>query len=350
MNGCSSPNTLTEYSYDYAHTPQPSPPSHPPQQPSSIPMPLAVPVLGHVAHHQQHVFFAPPHPAPPLYNIDAYCDYLYHVGYLQGQFSDVNLTVPRLQKTYALHSLIISRSPEIYRRLTQNPHSIELDLDISPEALHTILGHLYKPLSHHDLCYFASEKPRVCAELLDAAEQLGLDQLLDRTLHIVAQSLSQSSVYYWITAMHSFNDKHRRWVESLDHHLVQYLTIGLATQLEAFSTTVKMSGGAYIGGIHAYGYMPSKTPPTRGMMDLAHVYAVLPLDYLKRCLEHVDLPVQDAIQRYHFAKQVLTIRENLGKHGLSVVLRVDGEANLLIVKKAKKIGKWDPSQYDVRSK
>ncbi|KAG0163667.1 hypothetical protein DFQ30_011200, partial [Apophysomyces sp. BC1015] len=262
----------------------------------------------------------------------------------------VTLTVPRLQKTYALHALIISRSPEIYRRLVQNPHTIELDLDVSLEALHTVIGHLYRPLSHHDLCYLASEKPRICVELLDASEQLGLEQLVERVLHIVAQSLTQSSVHYWITATHTFNNKHRRWTEALEHHLVQYLTIGLATQLEAFSTTVKMSGGACIGRIQAFGYMPSKTPPTRGMMALAHVYAVLPLDYLKRCLEHTDLPVQDAIQRYHFAKQVLTLRESHGKHGLSAVLRVDGEANLLIVKKAKKVGKWDPSHYHLENK
>ncbi|KAI8391410.1 uncharacterized protein BYT42DRAFT_193540 [Radiomyces spectabilis] len=340
--------------YDGVHTPRASPP-HPP-----MPIPMPMPMMGQVPHHQQAFFTG--HPPPPphfqtVYNTEqgpqAYCDYTYHIGFMQGYFSDINVVIPGLSKPYALHSLNLSRSPVLRRRLAQlDPHQprlLELDLPVSAETLHTVIGYLYKPLTQHEVFYLVSEKPRLCVELLEATEELELDGLLDMLLHALGQSLNQSSIHYWITQMHPFRDKQRRWVEAMEQRIIHFLTVGLSVQLDATPSTIRMTGNINIGHHSADGYMPSKRPLARALMDLADIYAALPVTYLKRCLEHEELPVQDTIHRYCFAKEVLAQRaQKYGKSGVSVILRFEhGQSKILVVRKAVLApGRWDPSKYD----
>ncbi|KAI9016450.1 hypothetical protein CLU79DRAFT_763972 [Phycomyces nitens] len=316
-----------------------------------LPIPMPMPILGQIPHHQQ-TFFPPMVPiGTPIFsdhNMQDYCDYLYHVGFLQGQFSDIHIVFPTLQKSYALHSLVLSRSPAFFRRLSQ-PHgkSLEIDLDLSSEAIYTVLSHLYRPLSYGDVCFTVNENPRVALELLEATEELEMEGLSDMLMHSINQHLNQISVYHWIRLLRSFSGSQKRWIETLQHHLVQYLTHRLVNQLEAFPIGAKMTGGICIGQNEAFGYMPTKTPPLRGMVELARAYSLLPESYMKLCLEHEDLPVQDMIQRFHFAKQVLMFREQRGKQNITAVMRFDQNPCVLIVKKVgRKPGRWDLSQYD----
>ncbi|CAO3622983.1 unnamed protein product [Cunninghamella blakesleeana] len=333
----------------YQHT---SSPSMPHQTIQPMQMPIPVPIMNHHLprqQQQQQQFFINQN-SGVAYNdtgSQAYCNYLYHVGFLQGHFSDVTISIPSISKTFALHSLIVSRSPYLYRRLLDlqqqqdEDESSFIELDYGPaliESFHTIFTHLYRPLSRQDIAYFANEKPQVCLELIDIAEYLEIP-LKDMLVHaILSQGFNENSALLWsmhlkqyiiIDSTTSFKKKAtsssnnnntnsgnvdqqylKPWVRSIDEHLLQYLTRGLSTKLEAFTTSVKMSGGFTIGKHQAHGYMASKTLPLRGMTELAKIYAKLPWCYLKRCLENPDLPVQDSIQRYLFSKKVFQLRSS----------------------------------------
>lgn len=254
-------------------------------------------------------------------------------------FSDITVRVPALQKSYALHSLIISRSPNLYRRLMNRSHHhvIELDLRVSSDAVNTIIGHLYQPLSHNDLCFFVNENPQLCAELLIAAQELELEKLQHQILHVLAQNLTQNTVFYWMAALRSMPQQ--PWTEAVDKHIVHYLTQGLPTQLGAFAAKeTSLSFGPCNPSI-------KQCQAVQGISELVRVYANLPLEYFKRCLEHENL-VHDTVQRYNFAKQVLQFREQTGKRGLAVVMHFQAEDNVgirIVRKQAYRAGRWDPS-------
>lgn len=244
----------------------------------------------------------------------------------------------------------------LYRRLVgRQPHQtmLEIDLRVSPEAFHTIVGHLYRPLSQQDISFLTNEKPQVCLELLEAAQELELEKLQNQILHVLGQNLNQNSVFYWMAAViHAV--PHRRWVDVLDQHVLQYLVSVLPAQLGAFETDHDSEGDPSVClGLRERPACSSLVKRNgQGATELAHIYASLPLQYLKRCLEHREL-VRDSIQRYRFAKQVLHFREQKGRRGLSVVLRFtgdnDGGSGIMIVRKqAYKAGRWDPSAEERR--
>ncbi|KAG5457156.1 MAG: hypothetical protein BJ554DRAFT_2904 [Olpidium bornovanus] len=87
----------------------------------------------------------------------AVCDHLYHTGFLNGLFSDVTVNVPNLVgggKAYNLHSLILARSPYLYRLLLESPTQSEITLafdndQITEDGLAISIGHLYAGYSQH---------------------------------------------------------------------------------------------------------------------------------------------------------------------------------------------------------
>ena len=254
--------------------------------------------------------------------------------------------MPALQKSYALHSLILTRSSTLYRQLlglSMHQHPvIELDINASHETVHTILGHLYRPLAQHDLFFIVNEKPQMCLELLDAAHDLELDSLQSQLIHTLYRSFNQNNILYWLSA-HIAHP--RPYSDLLDQQIVRYLTAGLPRQLEGSPTSTydrndEVKFGSCVHLLSTDGWHDA-------MDDWARLYAELPLDYLKRCLEHRELMVRDSVERYKFAKRVLYFREKLGKRGLAVLLQFsssDANSGILVVKKqAPKYGRWRPA-------
>ncbi|KAI7857227.1 hypothetical protein BDC45DRAFT_533133 [Circinella umbellata] len=340
---------------------------------------------------------------PSLYNSpnatpdQNYCDYLYHVGFLQGLFSDITVNVPAVQKSFALHSLILTRSPILYRRLVnlgvhhhhqQHPLIMDLDIAASPETIHTIIGHLYRPLTQQDLFFIVNEKPQICFELLDATQELELEALQNHILHVLGMSLNQNNVFYWISSLLSTSQHYlssstsqqqrkRLWTDLLDQQIVHYLTFGLPKQLikkqssssstssppprvtapiSSFTDELSSSSLQDVNFGTCVQVVDPSTTIEQGegeecfddIMDAwARVYAELPLKYLKRCLEHKDLMVKSSIERYKFAKRTLYFRSQLGKNGLTVLLqfsRVNNSGILVVKKQSVKFGRWDPLQ------
>lgn len=200
----------------------------------------------------------------------------------------------------------------------QSP-SLELDLYVLQETFNIIIGHLSRQITHQEIMFYATEKPQIAIELLEASEELGLDQLLEPILVALNQNLNhQKTAMIYVNAMEPYQpleeEEPRRWVELLEEDVVSFMVKGLSAQLDAFSTHVKVSGDFLIGQIRACGYMPSRTPPKHGLTDLARAYAALPQHLMIRCLEHPQLPVQDAIQRSIFAKMVLAMVDSMNQH------------------------------------
>lgn len=230
--------------------------------------------------------------------------------------------VPTLQRSFTINSRILSRSPVLHQRIIEdqsNISTLELDLYVVPETFHLIMGHLSCPLAPHDILFYAREKPQIAIELLEASEELGLDQLLDAIFLALKQNLNQlKTAMIYVASMEPYqpleSEDPRRWVELLEEEVVSFMVKKLPIQLDAFSTNVKVTGDVMIGQISARGYMPSRTPPKHGLNDLAHAYAALPQHLMIRCLEHPDLRAQDAIQRSYFAKSVLSIVSNMNQH------------------------------------
>lgn len=371
-------NYMNGNEYQQHSTPPPPPPLQPHQQQMPIPMP--VPMINHHLihpHHQPPNFFHPPPPPPPpqpMYPADQatgqYMDYAsnggYHpsMGYMQQGYypADITVYVPTLQKTYALNTNVLSRSPVLYQRIMEEQsNTLELDLYVLPETFHTVINHLTRPLTPQDILFLANEKPQIAIELLEASEELGLEPLLDALLLALNQNLhSQKIAMTYINAMDPYQpleeEEPRRWVEALEEDVVSFMVKGLSTHLEAFSTSVKVSGNVVIGQVNACGYMPSRTPPMRGFMDLARAYSALPQHLMIRCLEHPALPVQDAIQRNLFARKVLTIvtsnntfHQRPNEHQLIAVMKFDkGMETIAVVRETGlKKGCWDPKLYDL---
>ncbi|ORZ00387.1 hypothetical protein BCR43DRAFT_139603 [Syncephalastrum racemosum] len=319
--------------YHYKSSPKSSSPAH---IPLTMPVP-GLPPAHHYHHHHHHhhhpehqtlfqslppamthPLLPPPPPPPPPPSIppsftrssapipydthqSAHFDYLYHVGFVQGLFSDVTIAVNGLHETYASHSLILARSSVLYRHLRNldpNHRLLCLDLAISSESFCIILGHLYRPLSHHDITSFVTEKPHLCAELLDAAESLELDMLQNHFLHVIGQTMSQNNFFRWILLLRTYqNHPPARWINELDTLLVRFLTRSLPQQFEKGSIVdVSIS----FGSTNASG-ADMASSSNAGMLDLARVYSRLPLKYLKRCLEHPDLVIHGTLLRYRFA-------------------------------------------------
>jgi hypothetical protein len=303
-----------------------------------------------------------------------------------GYYSDITVYVPTLGKSYALNTNVLLRSPVLYQRIMEEKsNTLELDLYVLPETFHTIIGHLSRPLTPQEILFLANEKPQIAIELLEASEELGLEPLLEAILLALNQNLNhQKTAMTYIDAMEPYQpleeEEPRRWVEALEEDVVSFMVKGLSTQLEAFSTTIKVSGNVTIGQVTACGYMPSRTPPMRGLMDLARAYAALPQHLMIRCLEHPALPVQDAIQRSYFAKRVLSIvssmnqnqhlnhqhqhiqlqqhiqqrqnqHSNATNNNLMAVLKFEnGKDTIAVVRQTGlKKGCWDPKLYDLHN-
>lgn len=347
-------------------------PAPPPlmQQHQQMPIPMPpVPMINHMMPHHPPGYFHPPppphHPHQPMYDQgQPFIDYANGgypaMGFMYQGYSDISVYVPTLQKTYPLNSAILCRSPVLCQRIMEEQTgNLELDLYVLPETFHTIIGHLCRPLTPQEIMFFVNEKPQIAIELLEASEELGLEPLLEHLLLALNQNLNnQKTAMTYIDAMEPYQpleeEEPRHWVEALEESVVTYLVAVMPTQLEAFSPTIKLSGNVNIGQITACGYMPSRTPPMRGVMDLSHVYASLPQHLMIRCLESPKLTVQDAIQRTLFAKQVLSIANRLkqGENGnLMAVMRFEkGKDTISIVKQTNlKKGVWDPKLYNLSS-
>lgn len=286
-----------------------------------------------------------------------------------GRFSDISVSFPVQGRTYALHRIIMARSPMLYRQLmapttAAGYHHVDLlniNIPGSSEALHTALGHLYRPLSMHDIEYIMlhtqSNQPtarRVC-DLIQISDSLELPLLHRQLIQIVQQHLNQDTIFSWMNELlrryhplgspsSSLNSqkKSAKWMRVMDEIVTSFLIYTLPRQLlqphdhgpnhhwqhRQQQDVSEEAEEREKGGNDAAAVVVATTPFFLGnnrvsmiqgskkcmalssdYNELVHMYAKIPLLYLKRCLEHKDFLSKNVLWRYAFAKRVLHERE-----------------------------------------
>lgn len=267
--------------------------------------------------------------------------------------------VPTLQKHYALNSSILSRSPVLFQRIrdespcnTKQP--LELDLYVLPETFHTIIGHLNRPLTPQEIMFLVHEKPHIAVELLEACEELGLDQLMHVLLATLNQHMNPATIMIYTEAMAPYQpleeEEPRRWVEILERDIVSFLMATFKEEDEDEGVVMdddeerrKTGKRVMFGQVNV---TSSRNTLSARLDALSRCVADLPPHLMIRCLEHPHLPVQNSIQSSVFAKEVLSRRSD--RDMWMVVLRfARGKDSIAVVKQTGlKKGKWDPTLYN----
>ncbi|KAI8064607.1 hypothetical protein BC940DRAFT_305501 [Gongronella butleri] len=292
------------------HAFPPPPPSHPHHQ-----------HYHQLQHHQHHHHPPPPPPATTFYpsrpmppppppphafitTDQELCDYLYHMGFVQGACTDTVVTVGHCQKE--AHALMLGRSPKLQQLLSAQGKKKKKQLSLgdapltaTEEVVHTAIAHFYRPLHQQDILYLFA-RPRTLLGLLDFAAYLELHPLCAMIYDALNHEWTLDTIVFWLPYLELGASADTASVA----HATHFLTAVLPAQLDAFG-------------------------PDNNYIDLAHVYAHLPLPLLKRCIEHEKLTARDPMQRLHFAKQVLALRDD---DGTKATLRFDdGNVSVMLI-------------------
>lgn len=290
------------------------------------------------------------------------------------------MSFPVQGRIYALHRIVMVRSPMLYRELmapsTANGYHgnlLHISIPGSSEALHIALGHLYRPLSMHDIEYLMvntqSHQPPIqhICDLIQIADALELPLLHQQLIQIMQQHLNQDTIVSWMNELrrrHAFlssqsdNKISAKWMRTLDEIIVHFLIHTLPCQLlqihgnntnhwqngfeeeqnyddDSATETLLFFGTIPVNMIQGSNKCMTLSSNKTGRYDeLIHMYARTPLLYLKRCLEYKNLLSKSVLWRYTFAKRVLYEREckqsrrpATKSHGLAVVLEFDNSSS-----------------------
>lgn len=265
-----------------------------------------------------------------------------------------------------MHRIIMVRSPVLYRRLMAPSipnqfhmmNMINVYIPGSREALHLALGHLYQPFSMDEITYMMLYMPshqppvrRIC-DLILVAYSLELPLLQRQLIQLVHQHLNKDTMISWMNELvghhalfspsSSPNDYEQSsaWIRTLDNIIIYYLVYTLPPQL------LRTLGNHSEWATHHVFTAPpllylgnnpvrhgTEMIPLGNLDELIHMYAKIPMLYLKPCLEHKDLLSRNTLWRYDFAKRVLCEREGNQPRRAAVVLEfpgntVNGQGNI----------------------
>ncbi|ORY05969.1 hypothetical protein K493DRAFT_29446 [Basidiobolus meristosporus CBS 931.73] len=219
---------------------------------------------------------------------NAICTHLYQAGFLAGAFSDVILHVPKFSanNVYKLHSLVLARSTFFYHLLTTSPNPRELTLsledpNISDEGLVIALGYLYAGFPQLQV------NPTNALNVLATAYLLQLEELCATATEVAKKNISQQTVLEYTQFVDQTDGiGYGAYTADIRENCFDFLTRILPKQTEAFT-----SG------------------KTENYLSLVEAYVELPFDWLKRSIESQNLHIPSDMDRYNFAKEVVSRRE-----------------------------------------
>ena len=111
---------------------------------------------------------------------------------------------------------------------------------------------------------------------------------------------------------------------------------------QKFKILISLCSLDYLIRIFPSSLLENSSSPLGSEPILTSIYASLPLDIFKLCIESVDLPVSSVQSRFSLAKKVITLRKKRGTMGNmeeAVVLAIKGgenEAAVHITRKPKR--------------
>ncbi|EJD52895.1 hypothetical protein AURDEDRAFT_180507 [Auricularia subglabra TFB-10046 SS5] len=272
-----------------------------PPSPAAVPQPAAAPVQA-----AQHVASL-----ASSHNI-AIVNHLYQAGFRSGNYSDITLQVPWRQ--YALHQLIISRSPYLAHVMSTSPSSktivipLEQEPHISAESFDIALSYLYSPAS------LEAVHPHNARAVLAAACLLGgMDELSNYAYRLCLQSISVDTIMDWLDFLDSLPAADAQngpdpqtvfgpYAKQLREDVLNFLTVSLPLSLNAFTP----------GELSPVSPSANAAADSSGQETLLHVYCRLPFDLFKRALESPQFPVYGNHGRFKFAKRAIELRKQRG--------------------------------------
>ncbi|CAG8554865.1 10315_t:CDS:1 [Cetraspora pellucida] len=253
------------------------------------------------------------------------CFHLYQC-YLHSKFCDIELRVPYVQDdSIKVHAIILSRSQYLKKLIETDGPVIVMDVNdpnMNQEALYICIGHLYTP---HYNCVTPSNVRYVLAtayhfelkDLCDFARDFIKNILNPYNVLVIGQWIENSIIY-------------GEYSDEIKHSIFDYLAVSLPTDLKVFpkkSIYQIMKDG--IGDID-----PSF--PNSGYHKLVDIYALLPFNWFKRVVESDKFSCPTDIDRFHFARQVISARakrytsENRSKQYEAVFMCFGSECSILV--------------------
>ncbi|ORX36280.1 hypothetical protein BD324DRAFT_485428 [Kockovaella imperatae] len=260
-----------------------------------------------------------------------FSDYIWNVGYLQAQWTDVQLVF--FDQSINLHRIVLSRSPYLAQLMAPHPPgtSIRLllpDLNITSTSIHIALQHLYNPA----LRLVDSSNAR--SVLATAYIFGGMSELVQHAYRIIRQSFSPSNIVdniHWL-GQHSTGPSISGTPASIDSPSsrggLAFGTLDGGDGVSSPRSQSSVSGWREAAQTAPYGewssrlrddmtdylinIFPASLPePLSSDPTLFNIYCQLPYDLFKLCIESPDLPIGTTQARFTFAKKVIAQRKKL---------------------------------------
>ncbi|OLL26304.1 BTB/POZ domain-containing protein 2 [Neolecta irregularis DAH-3] len=252
---------------------------------------------------QYHPMDIPPQELPLLHlpNLQDLLPFIYSVGFLRGQFSDVALQVSNFP-TLQVHALIIAQSPFFAHLISQQsgpPYTLKIPTDdqyITPSSVAYVCQHLYRPIPHF-------EEDVDLKAVLATSIFFQMDDLASRVIHHIR----------------------------VERDLVSWIEFSGLSEAEDKNRYLPFS--KHIQGM-IMGYL-SHQLPFHHPESLVETLKPLPFAVVKKVLE--ECSIENDMTRYQTAKKVCEARGQ----GESVVLSFEnGGKKVEVVRRGKGKKMW----------
>ncbi|KAI9632449.1 uncharacterized protein MKK02DRAFT_40752 [Dioszegia hungarica] len=255
-----------------------------------------------------------------------FTDYVFNVGYLQQRWADVQLTF--FNDALKLHRVILARSPFLAQYMGNAAPGTTIPLQfrddqITAEAVHTCIHHLYNPAFHLVTALNAR------AVLATSLQFGGIPELVHHAYTVARDSISADTLSDWIG-----------WISATSvspisngYGYSDAPPVGSGNGEEAWEDLAGGEGGWY-GRYGEYSdrlkqdildyltiTLPSSPPPASESTPptpLAHLlpyYTPLPFPLFKRVVESPVLPFKDKQAQFTFAKKAIAARKKRAAGG-----------------------------------
>ncbi|KAI8854043.1 hypothetical protein BC829DRAFT_413342 [Chytridium lagenaria] len=300
--------------------------------------------------------------ATPLAPHDVLASHLYHIGFVQGMYSDLHLRIQVVQgqqgngvlglpgsplnygnsttnlqildgTTFKLHKIVALRSPMLASLMQDaemrgesygNPTELILavaDPNLTTDGLTIAFGHLYASYSHNILTGGhtgnRSQRTLLLRGVLAAANLLHLGDLANLATELIRNDISRATVidYCLFASQSDFGGSYGSWSSDIRDAVFAYLSRGIVREL------------AERGPIW--------------YKELVSAFSELPFEWLKKVVENKDnFEVPSDMERFGFAKEVIAVR---AKNKGSGPNHLAGEENVLLA-----FGTGKPGQSGAR--
>lgn len=228
------------------------------------------------------------------------------------------MNVPNLLggKAYNLHSLILARSPLLFRLLTESSTRGEVtlafdDQNIDEDGLAIAIGHLYAGFSQH---LVHSEN---ATSVLAAAHLLELDDLAAIAAERIKSDINRDTILWYVrfVSEESGQPGYGRYTAEIRDVCFNYITKELPRETDdgEHNEIRKVALSSRQGSVPS---SPNGEPrPTASSFpsneDITSIFVALPFHWLKSAIESPQFSIPSDMKRYQFAQNVISVREKV---------------------------------------